>query len=178
MQLLGYVLIGVGFLIGTLASVWQVEGLLAQPYAVGVGLGVVGVFLARSGARRLHQSEERLSENLTAIRKSIAALSQSVQLLNSIKADVSVYDIHDLIDDKTLEDIELFVNARESLAHAFGLQAYADLMSHFAAGERALNRAWSASTDGYIDEVHSSLERACDEFKLTEQQLAQMGATG
>ena len=40
---------------------------------------------------------------------------------------------------------------------AFGMTAYAEVMSRFAAGERLLNRAWSASADGYLDEVVQSL---------------------
>ena len=47
---------------------------------------------------------------------------------------------------------------------AFGLQAYADVMSDFASAERYLNRAWSASTDGYIDEVMRSLDRSREQF--------------
>jgi hypothetical protein len=38
------------------------------------------------------------------------------------------------------------------------------VMSAFAAGERYINRVWSASTDGYIDEVRSYLERATQQF--------------
>ena len=32
-------------------------------------------------------------------------------------------------------------------------------MSPFAAGERAINRAWSAAADGYIDEATVCLQR-------------------
>jgi hypothetical protein len=45
------------------------------------------------------------------------------------------------------------------------LQNYADVMSAFAAGERYINRVWSASTDGYVDEVRSYLERATQQFR-------------
>jgi hypothetical protein len=37
-------------------------------------------------------------------------------------------------------------------------------MSHFAAGERYLNRVWSASADGYIDEVNTYLDKAQEQF--------------
>ena len=50
------------------------------------------------------------------------------------------------------------------MIHVFGMQNYADVMSHFAAGERYINRVWSASTDGYVDEVRTYLERARDQF--------------
>jgi hypothetical protein len=40
------------------------------------------------------------------------------------------------------------------------LQRYADVMSRFATAERLINRSWSASVDGYVDEVWSCTERA------------------
>ena len=55
-------------------------------------------------------------------------------------------------------------DARESMQHAFGIQAYADIMSAFAAGERYLNRVWSASADGYVDEVNAYLHKASEQF--------------
>jgi hypothetical protein len=33
-------------------------------------------------------------------------------------------------------------------------------MTEFAAGERAVNRSWSAAADGYVDEVAVCLEKA------------------
>jgi hypothetical protein len=48
--------------------------------------------------------------------------------------------------------------------HVFGMQGYADVMSAFAAGERYINRVWSASTDGYEDEVRRYIERAAGQF--------------
>ncbi len=50
------------------------------------------------------------------------------------------------------------------MIHVFGIQNYADVMSNFAAGERYINRVWSASTDGYVDEVRMYLERARAQF--------------
>ena len=38
-------------------------------------------------------------------------------------------------------------------------------MSSFAAAERYLNRCWSASADGYVDEVHAYLEHAAAQFR-------------
>ena len=79
--------------------------------------------------------------------------------------DVDVYDLRHRIDQTFLEDLDTFVVARESIAHSHGLQAYAEIMNHFAAGERYLNRVWSASTDGYIDECHTYLDKASEQFE-------------
>ena len=62
------------------------------------------------------------------------------------------------IDELFPGDLNKFVEARETIPHVYRLQAYADVMSHFAAGERYLNRVWSASADGYVDEVRTYLE--------------------
>jgi hypothetical protein len=51
------------------------------------------------------------------------------------------------------------------MVHVFGMQNYADVMSNFAAGERYINRVWSASTDGYADEVNLYLDRALSQFR-------------
>ena len=62
-------------------------------------------------------------------------------------------------------DLNNFANARESMEHFFGLQNYADLMSAFTAGERYITGVWSASIDGYVDEVRSYLVRATWQFR-------------
>ncbi len=38
-------------------------------------------------------------------------------------------------------------------------------MSDFAAGERYLNRVWSASADGYVEEAKSYIHRALIQFQ-------------
>ncbi len=53
----------------------------------------------------------------------------------------------------------------------YGLQAYADIMSSFAAAERYLNRCWSASADGYVDEVHTYLDRAAAQFQESQAKI-------
>jgi hypothetical protein len=68
------------------------------------------------------------------------------------------------IDELFIDDIDKFVDARESIAHRYGLAAYGEVMGSFAAGERYLNRVWSASADGYIDEVNAYLEKTREQF--------------
>jgi hypothetical protein len=47
----------------------------------------------------------------------------------------------------------------------------ADIMSEFAAGERYINRVWSASADGYDGEATSYLNRAAEQFKHAQSRL-------
>lgn len=92
-------------------------------------------------------------------------LKSSVKTIhNVLKGELDVYDVHRRIDELVPDHLTRFVEARSSIANAFGLQGYADVMSHFAAGERYLNRVWSASADGYIDEVRGYLGRAEAQF--------------
>ncbi len=44
------------------------------------------------------------------------------------------------IDTLFRDDLINFVDARDSMKHLFGIQAFADIMSSFAAGERYINR--------------------------------------
>ena len=62
------------------------------------------------------------------------------------------------------EDLANFAEARESIIHRYGSRSYAEIMSSFAAGERYINRVWSASTDGYVDEVGLYLGKAHQQF--------------
>jgi hypothetical protein len=57
------------------------------------------------------------------------------------------------------------------MVHLFGLQNYADVMSSFAAGERYINRVWSASVDGYDKEAETCLDKAARQFADARSQL-------
>ena len=80
-------------------------------------------------------------------------------------------ELRDRIDTKLRPDLIRFVDARESMVHLFGLQTYADIMSHFAAGERYINRVWSSSADGYDLEAERYLGKAEERFADAQQQL-------
>jgi hypothetical protein len=54
---------------------------------------------------------------------------------------------------------------------AYGLPGFAAVMGPYAGGERYLNRVWSASADGYVDEVEDYLGRALEQFHLASEAL-------
>ena len=112
----------------------------------------------------MHKSEEKLSENIRAVETTLAAIVQNINTLNSERHSINTYDMRFRIDELFPDDLAGFVEARESIAHRYGLTAYGQIMSSFAAGERYLNRVWSASADGYIDEVSAYIEKARDQF--------------
>jgi len=163
MKKLGYVMITVGFLAGALVTV--LESKVQWGYFSGTFiLGIVGIILVRLHEKKDSRSEKKLATNLWDIKTSLTHIVENMTQLNAEKESISTYDIRYRIDELFAEDLTNFVEARESLAHAHGLQVYADVMSHFASGERYLNRVWSASADGYVDEVTAYLDKAQVQF--------------
>ena len=55
----------------------------------------------------------------------------------------------------------------------FGLEAYARVMTRFASAERNINRAWSASADGYRDEVVRCLHDAANLLEAARAELTE-----
>lgn len=164
MKQIGLLLISVSFLAGTLAAIVDHDHVRWGYFSAALAVGVAGVFVARSSHHKMHKSEEKLSENIGIVETSLAAIVRNINTLDSEKQSINTYDVRFRIDELFLDDLAGFVDARESIAHRYGLTAYGEVMSSFAAGERYLNRVWSASADGYIDEVSTYIEKARDQF--------------
>ncbi|HKJ67468.1 MAG TPA: hypothetical protein VKA68_05890 [bacterium] len=160
----GVALITIGFLAGSYATVlheWSVNWIYFLPALI---VGFLGVALLRVSAHRSDRAEERVKQNIESLKQSLERIVGNMEKLNQEKTSVDVYDLHERIDDTFIEDLNIFVEARESIGHGYTLQDYADIMSNFAAAERYLNRVWSTSVDGYVDEAHEYLERAEAQF--------------
>jgi hypothetical protein len=84
---------------------------------------------------------------------------------------LDVYDVHGMIDRELVDDLGRFAELRESIIPEFGLDHYAQVMTEFALAERTVNRAWSASADGYVDEVQACLERATQHLAAAGEKL-------
>jgi len=164
MKKLGYLMIIIGFLAGALAAVVDVEGARWPQFAAALAVGAAGVALVRTGHKQISRSEGKLASDMQSVEASLSRIVRNITQLNAQKHSVNTYDMRHRIDELFAEDLTTFVEARESIAHVHGLTAYADVMSYFAAGERYLNRVWSASVDGYIDEVNSYLDKAQSQF--------------
>ncbi len=52
------------------------------------------------------------------------------------------------------------VDAKPALIAGLGMAGFAEFMDHFSAGERNLNRAWSAAADNHAPEAERSLDAA------------------
>jgi len=174
----GYLLITVGFLGGSLEVVKQVEGVNTSVFLVWLSIGIVGVIVAQRARKAEATDVEVITTNVRAIESSLESLSAKAQRLNEEKDGISVYDLRHIIDERFMADLVKFVDARESIAHSYGLKAYAEVMNRFAAGERSLNRVWSASTDGYIDETSAYLTKAATHFADALKTFQTIKATG
>jgi hypothetical protein len=123
---------------------------------------------------RQSKTEHHVTANIETVETSLARIADNISKLNSDKHSINTYDMRYRIDELFLEDLAMFVDARESITHRYGLSAYADVMSCFAAGERYLNRVWSASADGYIDEVNTYLDRTQEQFVESLEKIRQL----
>jgi len=177
MNKIGYLMITVGFLAGALAATVDKENVQWAYFAVALAVGIVGVGLVRFGAHREKRVEGKLASDIESIEASLKRIVENITGLNAEKSSINTYDVRHRIDELFPEDLDTFVGARESIAHSHGLAAYADVMSSFAAGERYLNRVWSASTDGYIDEVGAYLEKARAQFAESLDKIHRLNAT-
>ena len=174
MRKVGYLLITVSFLAGSLVAVVDKLNVQWGYFIATIIAGVVGVFLVHRHERQSNRSEEKIAMNLKDIKISLTSIVENITQLNLIKESINAYDMHGRIDELFSDDLTIFVDARESLAHAHSLQVYADVMSYFAAGDRYLNRVWSASVDGYVDEVAAYLDKAQVQFVGAMDQVSQL----
>jgi hypothetical protein len=160
----GYVLIVLGFLMAALAAVVDELQVAWGTFAIALAVGAIGVMSVRLATRQEARAEGKLALSMHTLDESLRSVVQKITTLDRQKESLDPYEARMHIDELFPDDLNAFVLARESIAHVHGLQAYADVMNRFAAGERYLNRVWSASADGYIDEVRTYLGKAAHEF--------------
>lgn len=176
MKNLGLGLITLSFLVGAYLSVLNETEIAWSYFAVVLIVGLAGVVLARLGSRASATSADALKSNMSTVRSSLDNIVHHVSQLHTEKESIPTYDMSTEIDARVLNDLNDFVTAREAITHTFGLQAYADVMSHYAGGERYLNRVWSASADGYVDEVNAYLAHSLEQFRLAQDKLSALQA--
>jgi hypothetical protein len=128
-------------------------------------IGAVGLWLSRKAHHEEAHAGSKLAGNIDLLGKCLDKILAKLELLCKNKEELPTYEARFEIDRLFRDDLNNFAEARESMIHVFGMQNYADVMSNFAAGERYINRVWSASTDGYVDEVNLYLERALNQFR-------------
>jgi hypothetical protein len=104
----------------------------------------------------------RLSGRLDELSKDLARATTEDEQLDAIVRRVGNIQ---------RDDVPAFIADRPALVSRMGLAGYAELMDHFAAMERQLNRAWSAAADGHLPEAESCLAAAQPMLLQTLQKL-------
>ena len=170
MKNLGYFLVVAGFLGGAFATSLDVQNVDWMLFGVTAAAGMIGLIIYKQQVGALARSESVLETNRVELRESIANVVEDLRSINEGELTRGAV-LRDRIDLKLREDLRRFADARESMVHLFGLQTYADIMSNFAAGERYINRVWSASADGYDEEADTYLKKAAEQFDEAKKQL-------
>ena len=167
-------MVTVGFLAAALASVLDEEAVRWLWYVPALMVGAAGVAVVRINDASRNKTEHHVASRIETVEGSIERIATNIKKLNADKHSINTYDMRYRIDELFIDDLEMFVDARESIAHRYGLAAYGEVMSVFAAGERYLNRVWSASADGYIDEVNTYLDKAQEQFSESLKKIRQL----
>jgi hypothetical protein len=166
-------LLGCGFLGGAYVTSLDVEEVDWLWFGTAAVLAIAGVILAKRSDRAAATSGELLESNRSELNESLGNIVRDLNRLIDGPA-VKGEALRNWIDEQLRPDLRRFADARESMVHLYGLQAYADIMSEFAAGERYINRVWSTAADGYDEEAGIYLKRASHQFEDALRQLAAM----
>ena len=165
MKALSLILVFGAFLVGAFLTVLDPREVNWTLMGSALAAGAVGLWLHRRAEHGESRSDDKLSGNIETLSRSLDNILVNLEKFHAGKQDLPTYEARFEIDRLFRDDLSNFADARESMIHVFGTQNYADVMSNFAAGERYINRVWSASTDGYVDEVNAYIDRALDQFR-------------
>lgn len=166
-----FLLLVIGFIFAALVAVLDVTEVNWLLFAAPLAVGFFGVIWHRRRLHALSSHGEVVTGNLTTLEQALSNIVRNLEPLVAKRDELPAHEARFEIDRLFRDDLTNFAEAREAMGHAFGLQAYADIMSSFAAGERYINRVWSASADGYVDEVNAYLERALRQFRDAHRQF-------
>lgn len=161
---IGYFLLAAGFLASAFTASLDAIEMNWQYYLPAAAVSAWGVFILKSAAMRAARTDTVLQADRMTLQQTLSSIVANLEELNVGKAEIPTHEMRFEIDRLFRIDLIAFVEARESMKHLYSLQDYADVMSAFAAGERNINRVWSASADGYIDEVMAYLDHAEKRF--------------
>ena len=140
-------------------------------YSIAAAICLAGVILLHLGKRSATQKSEKSAANLQEISDALDRAIAKTQQLFKASSQMAPSKIVASIDGELADELRTFADGRESMMTEYDLKLFADVMSPFAAGERAINRAWSAAADGYIDEATDCLERGFQMLQAAREEL-------
>ncbi|MGI9519377.1 MAG: PDZ domain-containing protein [Pirellulaceae bacterium] len=140
-------------------------------YGLSAAVCIGGIFLIRSGKKASAGQSEKTEASLKQIKAHLGDLVNNTETLHQNLREYSPREILTYIDETLHDDFREFAEGRDSITAEHGLEVFADVMTNFAAGERAINRAWSAAADGYIEEVAVCVDRGLAMLKVAQKTL-------
>lgn len=171
MKKLAYLLLTAGFLAGAYATALDAASVHWVMFGVAAIAAAAGVIIAKREDRAVARSGTVLESNRSHLTEALANIVRDLDEMTAGEP-LAGNALRDWIDASLRPDLRRFADARQSMVHLYGLQTYADIMSEFAAGERYINRVWSASADGYDEEARTYLLRAMEQLRDAQKQLA------
>jgi hypothetical protein len=171
MKKIAYLLLAAGFLLGAYATALDVQDVEWTLFVVAAVAAVAGVIIVKRADRANARADHVLEANRNELNESIGNVVRDLEAMTD--GDMPKDEqLRDWIDQKLRPDLRRFAEARGSMVHLYSLQTYADIMSEFAAGERYVNRVWSASADGYDEEAKTYVKKAAVQFAEAQAQLS------
>jgi len=172
MKNIAHLLLLAGFLGGAYVAALDEKLVDWKLFAFAAAAAIAGVIIAKRTAAAAARSDTVLETNRNELNESIDNIVRDLnEISENGEAPVGAA-LRDWIDTTLRNDLRRFAEARQSMVHLYGLQTYADIMSEFAAGERYVNRIWSAAADDYDDEASRYIERARTQFGKAQSDLA------
>ena len=170
MKKIAYLLLVAGFLLGAYATALDVEDVAWTLFVIAAIAGVAGVIVAKRADHAEATAGDVLETNRSELKESIGNIVRDLREMTDGEM-AKGEQLRNWIDETLRPDLRRFIEARASMVHLYGLQTYADIMSEFAAGDRYINRVWSASADGYEDEAAAYVRRAAGQFADAQAEL-------
>ena len=171
MKNLIFILVAVAFLGGSFLASLDEKTINWMYFIPVMAVGFIAAFWYKSVANAEAKQGSVLKANKKILTDSLDNILSNLGQLNGRKEKIPTYEMRFEIDKLFRDDLLQFADARDSMKHLFGIQHFADIMSSFAAGERYINRVWSASTDGYVDEVLLYVEKSLSQFEHAKQEF-------
>ena len=122
-------------------------------YSIATAVCFAGVVLLHMSRKNTTEKSDKSAASLNEITQALERVIGNTKQLAAESSKLAPSKIVDRIDNVLANDLRIFAEGRDCMTTEHGLTVFADVMSPFAAGERAINRAWSAAADGYIDEA-------------------------
>ena len=136
-------------------------------FTIALVLMILGIVLRRAGGKAgistSHAGDTNTEFSFTALESIVLEVKDLSVELGREKGNGM--DILDRIQKLLKEDLPPILSTADHLGVSLGRSKRAEVLSVISEGERSLNRAWSALSDGYRIEAKDSLEKAAEKFR-------------